>query len=138
VKKLISIGVALALLAMVVTPVAVAAATPPDPETSAKIPFSIIQSGFYLLDEIMGPLLTEFAPDMGWIQDLMIPIGDWTGGPLGWSVDMLAWGMALGADVWALADSAFDIGFPDIANILDIMADGLTWCFVGGNCTPMP
>jgi hypothetical protein len=43
VKKLISIGVALALLTMVVVPGAVAAYTTPD--TYAKVPFAIIQSG---------------------------------------------------------------------------------------------
>ena len=51
-KKLISIGVALALLAMVVVPGAVAAYTPP--VTYAKVPFAIIQSGF----ELIGDLLT--------------------------------------------------------------------------------
>jgi hypothetical protein len=47
VKKLISIGVALALLTMVVVPGAVAAVD--DPDTYAKATFSIMAAGIELL-----------------------------------------------------------------------------------------
>ena len=53
-KKLISIGVAVALLAMVVLPVAVAAdECYTTPATYAKIPFAIVQSGFQLVGSIL-------------------------------------------------------------------------------------
>ena len=132
-KKLISIGVALALLTMAVVPGAVAAYTPP--ETYSKVPFAIIQSGFELLDEILPSLLAEFAPDLAWVTDLMVPIGECAGGPLSWTVDMLAWGVGLGADVWDLADTAFDIGYPEVGQLLDVVACGLLTCWSATNCT---
>jgi hypothetical protein len=102
VKKIISIGVALALLTMAVVP-GIAAAQPPDcpaigyeyPTTFAKIPFAIIQSGFDLLYLVLPGVLGEFAPDLAWVADLMPDIGAWAGGPLSWTVDMLAWGVSL-------------------------------------------
>ena len=132
-KKLISIGVALALLTMAVVPGAVAAYTPP--ETYSKVPFAIIQSGFELLDQILPDVLAEFAPDLVWVTDLMQPLGEWAGGPLSWTVDMLAWGLGLGADVWDLADTAFGIGYPEIGDLLDVMACGLLTCWSATNCT---
>jgi len=56
VKKLISIGVVLALVAIVVLPIGVAAQCEYDgivPATYAKIPFAIIQSGFHLVGIIL-------------------------------------------------------------------------------------
>jgi len=97
VKKLISIGVALALLTMAVVPGAVAAQYD-DPDTFAKIPFAIIQSGF----ELVGDLLVTLATPLGlpdWIAPLMDPIGEWAGGPLAWTVDMLGWGLTLLGDI---------------------------------------
>jgi hypothetical protein len=134
VKKLISIGIALALLTMVVVPAAVAAATPQDPVSFAKIPFAIVASGFYLLDEILPDLMAEFAPDMAWIADLMVPIGDWAYGPLAWSVDMLAWGVqTVGAVVGALPMITDQLpeGL-DIVAACDVIADQLRECFGGG------
>jgi hypothetical protein len=133
VKKLISIGVALALLTMAVVPGAVAAYTPP--ATYSKVPFAIIQSGFELLDQILPDVLHEFAPDIEWVADLMAPIGEWAGGPLSWTVDMLAWGLDFMATLWATADLAFDIGFPEIGDLLHDAGCGLLTCWSDTNCT---
>jgi hypothetical protein len=54
VKRLISIGVALALLSAAVAPVAVAADTYSPPDTYSQIPFAIIGSGFALVGQIAG------------------------------------------------------------------------------------
>ena len=100
-KKLISIGVALALLAMVVLPVGVAAQCDyegVEPATFAKIPFAIIQTGVMLLSNIVGAL----PSDMGvpsWIGTVLDEIAPWAGGPLAWTVDMMAWGLVLVGDV---------------------------------------
>jgi hypothetical protein len=97
VKKLICIGVALALLAMAV-PGLVAAQCDYDgiaPTTYAKIPFAIVQSGFHLVGIILeGAGSSLGLPD--WIDAALVDdIGSWAGGPLSWSVDMLAWGLGL-------------------------------------------
>jgi hypothetical protein len=115
VKKLISIGIALALLAMVVLPVGVAAYT--EPPTFAKVPFAILQSGL----ELLGDLLTTLAPELNlplWIAPLMDPIAAWTGGPLSWTVDMLGWGVGLvGSILTALpVDLGLPVWLPDIVN----------------------
>jgi len=99
VKKLISIGVALALLAMVVLPIGVAAQDCDyegiQPTTYAKIPFAIIESGFVMV----GGLLETLGPTLGlpeWLNaELVASIGSWAGGPLSWTVDMMAWGLSL-------------------------------------------
>ena len=95
-KKLISIGVALALLTMAVVPGAVGAYT--EPATFAKIPFAIIQSGLELVGDLLASLATTLGlPD--WLDDVVLTIAPWTGGPLSWTVDMLAWGLDLGAGI---------------------------------------
>lgn len=103
-KKLISIGVALALLTMAVVP-GVAAAQYTEPDTYAKVPFAIIQSGF----DLVGSLLDTLGPTLGlpeWLDSaLMGEIGGWAGGPLSWTVDMLGWGIWLVGDVIAAADA---------------------------------
>jgi len=104
VKKLISIGVALALLTMAVVPGAVAAQCDYDgiePSTYAKIPFTIIGSGFYLMEDILNALVDgELLPEsVDWLPGLMQPMGDWAMGPLAWTVDMLAWGVGLAGTV---------------------------------------
>jgi len=114
VKKLISIGVALALVAMVVLPLGAAAQCDYDgiaPTTYAKIPFAIVQSGFHLVGQILDAAGSSLGlPD--WITPaLMDDIGSWAGGPLGWSVDMLGWGLGL---VGTILDSlAETLGLPD-------------------------
>jgi hypothetical protein len=120
VKKLISIGVALALLAMVVMPVAVAAQDPIPPDTYAKTPFSIVAEGFRLI----GELLDMEEAKMGFIgYDLgqfMEPIADFTAGPLGWSVDMVAWGVDIVAQV---AGPIIDEFAPDYGWLTDVLDD---------------
>jgi len=83
---------------MVVVPVAVAAQdyTPVAyNSTYSKIPFAIVQSGFHLV----GIILTGAGDSLGlpdWIDAALVDdIGSWAGGPLSWSVDMLAWGLGL-------------------------------------------
>jgi hypothetical protein len=91
VKKSISIGVALALLAMAVLPGFVAAQTPPD--TYAKTPFAIIAEGLRLVGTLLDMEEAKFGfigYDVGQFMD---PIADFTAGPLSWTVDMLAWGV---------------------------------------------
>ena len=135
-KKLISIGVALALLTMAVVPGAVAAQpeyTPPP--TYSKVPFAIIQSMFDMIGALIGPL----GPTLGlpdWLDEAFITtIGDWAGGPLSWTVDMLAWGLGLGADVWDAAASLLGMEDLPVGTILDTVACGLLVCWSATNCT---
>ncbi|HJX69134.1 MAG TPA: hypothetical protein VJ406_02810 [Dehalococcoidia bacterium] len=129
-KKLISIGVVLAILAMVVVPVAVAAQEGcPDigydyPTTFAKIPFAILQSGI----ELVGGLLDTLGTELGlpaWLDSALLdPIAAWTGGPLGWTVDMLAWGMSLVAMILVVLPE--DLGVPVWAgDLVNAIACGL-------------
>jgi len=119
VKKLISIGVALALVALVVLPIGAAAQCDfgaydaMTPKTYATIPFAILQSGFHLV----GIILTGAGSTLGlpaWINAaLMDNIGTWAGGPLSWTVDMLGWGLGLvGSILGALPSS---LGIPSWA-----------------------
>jgi len=148
VKKLISIGVALALLTMAVVPGAVAAQDI-EPSTYAKIPFAIIGSGLELFADIWAIVDTPGALDMGmpWISDVLDEVAPWTAGPLAWSVDMLAWGVGLAADVLdglfaiSLIADALPAGVGDaLVGICDTIACGLvtTWSanVTGGEFTP--
>ena len=138
-KKLISIGVALALLTMAVVPGAVAAQITPD--TNAKIPFAIIGSGIQMLGEVLG-LAQVIVEDMG----VTIPIdladvgpitdvvGNWTAGPLAWTVDMLAWGIDLAGTLYFTLDEMFEIGYTDLALLLGDLAEGLQECFSPAIC----
>ncbi len=132
-KKLISIAVALALVAMVVLPVAAAADTYVPPTTYATIPFAIIQSGFHLV----GIILTAAGVALGlpsWINaGLMDSIGGWAGGPLSWSVDMLAWGVDLVGSI--ITPLAVTLGLPTwLPGVLASLADGLRECFNATAC----
>lgn len=111
-KKLICIGVALALVAIVVLPLGVAAQCAYDgilPDTYAKIPFAIVESGFHLL----GIILTGAGSTLGlpsWVNAaLMDDIGSWAGGPLGWSVDMLGWGLGIVGSILAVLPTSLGI-----------------------------
>ena len=119
-KKLISIGVALALLTMVVVPGAVAAQDPVPPETYAKAPFSIVAEGLRLV----GELLDMEEAKMGFIGydvgQFMEPIAAFTEGPLGWSVNMLGWGVDIVAQA---AGPIIDNFAPDYGWLIDVLED---------------
>ena len=132
-KKLISIGIALALLTVAVMPAVTMAqdCDYPDgdgtgivPDTYAKIPFAILESGFAMV----GELLEVLGPDLGLPDfvnaDLVNIIGGWAGGPLSWTVDMLGWGLSLvGGIVGTLAPV---LGLPDwLDDIVNEIACGL-------------
>ena len=140
-KKLISIGVALALLTMVVVPGAVAAADPP--ETYSKVPFAILASGI----ELVGDIVLALPTDMGiplWIADVTELMAPWAAGPLSWTVDMLAWGIDLVGVVIGgipmIAD-ALPVGL-DLEGLFSDVACGLMTCWsdteCSGNFTPCP
>jgi len=120
---------------MAVVPGAVAAVDYEAPDTYAKVPFAIVESMFLMATELV-PALEAVMGELPLPLDTMLPvIGEWAGGPLSWTVDMLAWGLSLAADIWVPLDNAFDIGFPVIGNVLDIVACGLMECWVVTNCT---
>ena len=134
-KKLISIGVALALLTMAVMP-GVAAAQYTEPDTFAKVPFAIIQSGL----ELVGDVVTALPASMGipaWIADITDTIAPWAGGPLSWTVDMLGWGISLVGDVIGALDpiiapiATLPFDLADLSGIFDTMACGLFTPFGG-------
>ena len=142
-KKLISIGVALALLTMAVVPGAVAAQCDYDgiePSTYAKIPFTIIGSGFYLMEDILNALVDgELLPEsVDWLPGLMQPMGDWAMGPLAWTVDMLAWGVGLAGTVvgslsGVMEALGMDLGM-DLEPVGDLMNDIACALFTPFSC----
>jgi hypothetical protein len=122
VKKLVSIGVALALLTMAVVPGAVAAYTEPD--TFAKTPFAIIQSGIELVGDILEIIATPLSLPAWLNSDLTDPIAEWAGGPLSWTVDMMGWGLGLVGMV--LAALPADLGLPAwLGDLINAIACGL-------------
>jgi len=143
VKKIISIGVALALLTMAVVPGAVAAQCEYEgiaPSTYAKIPFTIIGTGFYLMETILDALVDgELLPaEVDWLPALMAPMGDWAMGPLAWTVDMLAWGIGLAGTVvgslsGVMTDLGMDLGM-DLTSVGDLMNDVACALFTPFSC----
>lgn len=109
-KKLISIGVALALLTMAVVP-GVAAA---QPDTYAKTPFAIIEEGLYLIGDIITALEPAGLGIPTWIADVTDAIAPFAGGPLSWTVDMLGWGVWLVGDVLGALDPIVSAVVPDL------------------------
>ena len=107
-KKLVSIGIALALVALVVLPLGVAAQCEYDgvkPATYAKIPFTIIGTGLYLMEDVLNALGDLLPETVGFLPGLMPLFGEWAMGPLAWTVDMMAWGLGLvGTIVSELSD----------------------------------
>ena len=103
-KKLISIGVALALLVTFMVPVAVAADFPDDPGTYSKTPFGILGSGLQLVGGIINDLavmIDDFglpiaAADLAAVVN---KVGGWSAVDLAWMTDMSAWTMVLVGDV---------------------------------------
>jgi hypothetical protein len=124
VKKLISIGVALAVLAMVVLPLGAAAQCDYEgitPTTYAKIPFAIIQSGLYLVDSLLGVLAVPLSlPSWLATSHMFQTMGDWAGGPLGWTVDMMGWGLGIVGSILAVlpSDLGLPVWLPDIVNTI--------------------
>jgi hypothetical protein len=103
VKKLISIGVALALLAMVVVPVAVAADTYTPPVNYSKIPFQILGTGV----EMVGNLVNALGVSLGTLNITAITgtVAPWIEGPFSWLTELTGWTMvAVGDVVGAAAD----------------------------------
>ncbi len=103
-KKLISIGVALALLVMVVVPGAVAAQD--EPGTYSKTPFGILGTGIILIGDVLAEaqgIIEALGVDLGFSLGDVVPItnlvGDWTGVNLAWMTDMTAWSMVVVGDV---------------------------------------
>ena len=132
-KKLISIGVALALLTMAVVPGAVAAYTTPD--TYAKVPFAILASGFELLETLWPDLDAALGMDMLWLETIFGELASWTAGPLSWTVDMLAWGLGLGADIMDALDPVIGPLPLPVGDLLNDIACGLMTCWSATNCT---
>jgi len=135
VKKLISIGVALALLTMVVVPVGVAAQDVEDPGTFSKTPFGILGSGIQLIGDLLGDLdpiigaVAELPIDLADLQPIMDKVGGWTAVNLAWMTDMTAWSMVLVGDVAkqsaglleALGVDAETLPIGDVADILYVV-----------------
>jgi len=128
VKKLISVGVALALLTMVVVPGAVAAQDI-EPDTYSKIPFAIVGSGIVLVGQIVDAMgdTIDLPFDIVAITEL---VGPWTAEDLAWSVDMLAWGVNLFGELWPTLDEMLGIGYEDLGDVMVDVADGLRECWV--------
>jgi hypothetical protein len=110
VKKLISIGVALALLAMVIVPVTVAAQdyTPTAyNSTYSKIPFGILSTGLALIGDVVAALPASITggTDLSWIGSVIDPVAGWVGGPFAWLTELTAWTMITVGDVVSQADA---------------------------------
>jgi hypothetical protein len=131
VKKLISIGVALALLAMVVVPLGVAADFPDDPGAYAKTPFGILGSGIQMVADIVNDLATAIdgfglPVSAAEISGVLGTVGEWTGVNLAWLTDMTGWGMVAVGDVVTVikplaATMGFDTYVGPIANVFYVL-----------------
>lgn len=130
-KKLISIGVALALLTMVVVPVGVAAQDIEDPGTFSKTPFGILGSGIQLVGDLLGdfgPILTDagidLPIDLADLQPITEQLGGWTAVDLAWMTDMTAWSMVTAGDVIStvlgISFIADAMGDTDLSGIEDV------------------
>jgi len=125
VKKLISIGVALALLAMVVVPVTVAAQnyTPVAyNSTYSKIPFGILSTGISLVSDIVTALEPAGLGIPTWLPDVIDPVADWVGGPFAWLTELTAWSMVTVGDVVSKASgllSTFGVSL-DISGVSNL------------------
>jgi hypothetical protein len=137
VKKFISIGVAVALLAIAVMPVGVAAQCDVDdeyqgviPDTYAKIPFAIIESGFVLLETLWPDLDAALGLDMLWVGPVFGEVGAWAGGPLGWTVDMLGWGLGIVQSIVVAIGPT--LGLPDFVG--DVLTEIVCMIFTPFDC----
>jgi len=119
VKKLISIGVALALLTMAVVPGVVAADDPPP--TYAKIPFTIIGEGVNLVGSLVSMADSKLGLGLGFdVAQFTAPIAAFTQGPLSYTVDMVAWGLDI---VVQALDVILPEFMPDFAWLADVLDD---------------
>lgn len=150
-KKLISIGVALALLTMVVVPVGVAAQDEiTEPGTYSKTPFGILGSGIQLvgsivqdLSGVIDPYIEDFGMTSTDIAGITETVGHWSGVDLAWMTDMTAWSMVLVGDVVKTADpliagvAELPIDLSDVADIFYVAGARLwdPWGTYAGNAT---
>jgi len=132
VKKLVSIGVALALLTMAVVPAAVAADYPADPGAYSKTPFGILGSAIALVSDIVEDLaavLDGFLPaglTATDLADVLDTVGDWTGVNLAWMTDMSGWSMVAVGDVVSVikplaATMGFDTYIDPVADVFYVL-----------------
>jgi len=129
-KKLISIGVALALLVMVVVPVSVAAQDIENPGTYSKTPFA---------NAI--PLIADMIPFD--ITAVTGPVGGYLGDNLAWMTDMTAWSMVLAGDIVKKVDPVIGgvvelpINLGDVADIFYVVSARLwdPWGEYAGEAT---
>jgi len=155
VKKLISIGVALALLTVALVPVAVTAQCEYDagdygliePDTYAKIPFAIVESGLAMVGNLMGdlgPVLDAagitLPLDLADLTPIFNTVAGFAGGPLSWTVDMLGWGLGiLSPIIGALPE---ELGVPawvgDVVDALVCHIFAPFECAVGDPWDPCP
>ena len=132
-KKLISIGIALALLTVVIVPSSVAAQCDyegVEPDTYAKIPFAILESGFVLLETIWPDLDTALGIGMPWVGGVLGEVGAWAGGPLAWTVDMLGWGLGIVQTVVVAIGPT--LGLPDFVG--DVLTEVVCMIFTPYTC----
>ena len=100
-KKLISIGVALALLTMVVVPTVVAADYPDDPGSYSKTPFGVLGTGVELIGEIVDniPYVSDMLAEYVDVPVVTELIGTYVGENFAWLTDLTAWTMLTVGDV---------------------------------------
>ena len=151
-KKLISIGVALALLVTFMVPVAVAADFPADPGEYSKTPFGILGSGILLVGDIVTDLATaidgfDLPVSAAEIAGVLGSVGGWTGEELAWMTDMTGWSMVAVGDVVSvmkpLAETlGFDTYIDPVADIFYVMGARIfdEWgdLLPGGISDPLP
>jgi hypothetical protein len=131
VKKLICIGVAVALLAMVVMPVAVGADYTPTVynSTYSKIPFGILSTGIALIANLTSASVLGTALGLPtWLPDALNPIADWVGGPFAWLTELTAWSMVAVGDVVAKASGLLStfgvtIDISGVSNLTYVIAN---------------
>ena len=136
-KKLISIGVALALLTMAVVPAAVAADDPP--LTYAKIPFTIVGEAISLLGDLVSMADSKLGLGLGFdVAQFTVPIAEYVQGPLSYTMDMMAWGVYI---IAGLSEPILAEFAPDMTWIGDVLNDLVCYFFtpfdsLAGICPP--
>ena len=153
-KKLISIGVALALMVTFMVPVAVGADEIVDPGEYSKTPFGILGSGIQLVGDILlglSGVIDDFIADFGMttadIAGVTEDVGYWVGVDLAWMTDMTGWSMvAVGDVVTVIEPLAVELGFEQyikpIADIFYVIGarvfDAWGSLIPGGDSDPLP